>query len=95
MPKIKLRPQNKELEAPRKANLLEFLQSNGIPVGSACGGNGLCASCKVQIVSGKKALTRPNDKEIDLADRNNLHEDERIACQCRVMGDLEITTNYW
>jgi 2Fe-2S ferredoxin len=95
MPKVKLQPQNKEVEAARKCNLLEFLQSSGIQVGSACGGNGLCASCKVHVLKGKKNLNRPNDQEIELADRNNLQSDERIACQCEVLGDIEITTNYW
>jgi ferredoxin len=95
MPIIKLQPGERKLECPRKVNLLQFLQSQEIPVGNACGGKGLCASCKVQVLQGERSLSRPNDKEIELAERNHLQKSERIACQSRVLGDIEITTSYW
>jgi len=95
MPKVSLKPQNISLIAPKKANLLKFLQENGIPVGSACGGQGLCASCKVQVVEGSHHLNSPNDREMDLIERNHLQNSERISCQCKILGDIEITTSYW
>lgn len=95
MPKVKISPGGPTLEAPKKSNLLRFLHSQNIPVGSACGGKGLCASCKVQVLNGQKALSRPNDTEIELAERNHLQKDERISCQVRILGDIEITTSYW
>jgi ferredoxin len=95
MPKLLLQPGGKVLEAPRKANLLRFLQDSGIPVGSACGGKGLCASCKLQIISGEKNLSRPNDRELDLAERNRFTKRERISCQTKILGDIEISAPYW
>jgi ferredoxin len=95
MPKVTLAPSALTLEAPRKANLLRFLHDNQIPVGSACGGKGLCASCKVIVLNGQENLSRPNDRELDLAERNRLPKNERIACQLKVLGDIEITTSYW
>jgi 2Fe-2S ferredoxin len=99
MPKITLhRPhegRREVLEAPSKANLLRFLQEAEIPIGNACGGNGLCASCKVIVIKGMDSLNHRNDIELGLAERNRLPDNERIACQCKVMGDLEITTSYW
>ncbi len=87
--------QVKELDANKKDNLLQFLQSSQIPIGSACGGHGLCGSCKVIVVSGQQNLSSPNDTEMDLAERNRLPDQERIACQCKILGDIEITTSYW
>jgi 2Fe-2S ferredoxin len=95
VPKIVLQPGNRVLEAPRKVNLLEFLQTSGVSVGSACGGQGICASCKVSVISGAKNLSRPNDRELGLAERNHLDANERISCQSKVLGDIEITTSYW
>jgi len=95
MPKLSLNPSPITLEAPRKANLLRFLHDKKIPVGSACGGKGLCASCKVTVIKGGGNLSTPNDRELDLAERNNLQPNERIACQTKVLGDIEITTSYW
>lgn len=95
MPRITLEPSGAVLEAPRKANLLKFLHSKEIPVGSACGGKGLCASCKVQVLEGDKNLSRPNDTESQLAERNHLQKYERISCQCKILGDISLTTEYW
>lgn len=83
------------LTAPKKANLLKLLQEHEVPVGNACGGNGLCASCKVIVLEGASNLSRPNSIEMDLAERNRLPETERISCQCQVLGDLTLTTTYW
>jgi len=85
----------KEFEAPRHSNLLKFLQQQGISVGSACGGLGICASCKVTVLKGQRNLTAPNEVEEDLAERNNLIRNERISCQTQILGDIEITTGYW
>lgn len=95
MPKVLLEPQGISLEAKKKGNLLALLQENEIAVGNACGGNGLCASCKVSVLEGEKNLSRPNDREIELSERNHLQTNERISCQTKVLGDIRITTSYW
>lgn len=95
MPKISLYPGDEVIEAARKANLLKTLHDNEVPVGNACGGKGLCASCKVTVISGAKNLSKPNDTELQLAERNHLQKDERISCQTRILGDIQITTGYW
>lgn len=95
MPRIYLVPQQRFIEAHKKDNLLQLLHEHEIPVGSACGGNGLCASCKVLVLEGRDKLTRPNDREIELSMRNNLQKEERISCQSKVLGDIKITTDYW
>lgn len=99
MPKVTLRltHEGREvvLEVARKANLLRSIQENQIPIGSACGGNGLCASCKVMVLKGDKNLSPQNDIELGLATRNQLQSNERISCQTKVLGDVEITTSYW
>jgi len=95
MPWITLQPGNIRLEAPRKTNLLRFLQSHHIPVGSACGGKGLCASCKLTVVEGESGLSKPNDRELDLSERNHLQKNERISCQTKVLGDVRLSASYW
>jgi 2Fe-2S ferredoxin len=95
VPKIVLQPGGRVLKATRKVNLLKFLQDSNVSVGSACGGKGICASCKITVLNGAQNLSRPNDREMDLAERNHLDKNERIACQSKVLGDIEITTSYW
>lgn len=95
MPRVTLKPSGRVLEAPRKINLLKFLHDQGIPVGSACGGKGLCASCKLEVLNGEKNLSRPKDKELELLERNGLGTQVRISCQCTILGDIEISAPYW
>ncbi|PIR22580.1 MAG: hypothetical protein COV44_07210 [Deltaproteobacteria bacterium CG11_big_fil_rev_8_21_14_0_20_45_16] len=95
MPKLKLEPNGPLIEAPRKSNLLRVLLDRDIPVGNACGGKGLCASCKLTVLEGIKNLSAPNDTEAALAERNSLQKNERISCQTKLLGDVTITTSYW
>lgn len=88
-------PSGQILEVDKGSNLLRALQKHQIPVGSSCGGQGLCASCKVSLLSPPKGLTSPTDKESELSERNHLQLNERISCQCQVVGPITITTGYW
>lgn len=92
---IHLSPQNLDIKVERGANLLKTLKDHQIPIGNACGGQGLCASCKVIVLKEDRGLSKPNDTELDLKDRNNLMDNERISCQCKILGDITITTTYW
>lgn len=93
--RVRLEPSGRILEVPRKSNLLRILQEAQIPVGSSCGGKGICASCKIIILNGADNLSTPNDIELDLKERNGLSEHDRISCQSQIYGDITITTNYW
>jgi ferredoxin len=49
----------------------------------------------VRVVSGAKGLSRRGADERRLAAREGFAADERAACQCRVRGDVVVTTDYW
>lgn len=95
MPFVTLEPGGIKVEVKRKEILLRALQRHHIPIGSTCGGKGLCASCKVEVLESPKSLSKVKELEQDLADRNNLQNNERISCQAKVLDDLKITTAYW
>ncbi|MEO0335486.1 MAG: 2Fe-2S iron-sulfur cluster-binding protein [Pseudomonadota bacterium] len=77
-------------------NLMRVLQKNHVPVASSCGGEGICAKCQVKLVSGKLNLSVQQKQERDCLLRNGIHDqDMRLSCQCTVMGDVEIDTDYW
>lgn len=64
----------------------ESLQSlalkEGVRIGGACGGIGLCTTCRITILDGAEHLSRLTREEKDFRARNLLKEDERLACQC-------------
>lgn len=75
--------------------LLDAARRAGVPLGNACGGVGVCARCRVRIVSGSENLTEPTTIESRVAAQRGLAGDERLACQAVVRGACRITTTYW
>ncbi len=72
----------------------ESLQSlalnEGIRIGGACGGIGLCTTCRVTVLEGAENLPRLTREEKDFRARNLLKENERLACQCAPTSDVTI-----
>jgi ferredoxin len=72
----------------------ESLQSlalnEGIRIGGACGGLGLCTTCKVKVIEGADSLSRLTREEKEFRAQNLLKEDERLACQCSPTNDVTI-----
>ena len=56
----------------------------------SCGGKGRCTTCKFEVVKGKKNLSTPNTVEERFFSLNLINENERLACQAKPLGDIEI-----
>jgi ferredoxin len=80
------RPDETVLDAARRA---------GAPVGNSCGATGICARCRVRVVSGAESLSPPTSIEVRTAAQRGFAPDERLACQAVVWGDCAVTTGYW
>ena len=88
-------PLAKTAEAKDNETILDAARRAGVPIGNSCGAIGVCARCRVKIVSGAENLTAPTAIEARVAERRNLDPDERLACQAVVTGNCEVTTTYW
>jgi 2Fe-2S ferredoxin len=93
--KVTFVPLQKAAEAKSDETLLDAGRRAGVPIGNSCGAIGICARCRVRIVSGAGNLTPPTAIETQVTQRRKLDPDERLACQAVVCGDCEITTTYW
>lgn len=89
------KPHLQSFEAEGETNLMKALVEAGRPVASSCRGEGVCAKCKITVVSGADQLSVPNDLELFLKERENLGPQERISCQCVLLGDVQLDTKYW
>lgn len=77
-------------------NLWVFIRKRGQPIGSACSGVGVCAACHVEQVSGEtNALSEQSDFEREQLARHGLPTSSRLACLCRVFGDVTVKATYW
>lgn len=99
MPWIHFRKTRPPIEVASGTKLMQALLDHGIPVASSCRGDGVCAKCRIEIVTPSahdpKALSPESDLEKFLRERHRLSKQERISCQTQVFGDITVDTTYW
>lgn len=89
-------PSQKSVQVPGGTLLSQAIVGAGLPLASSCGGEGVCARCMVQILSGGEALSPPTDLETRLLARQEVDSEEiRMACLTSVNGSVSLTTSYW
>jgi uncharacterized 2Fe-2S/4Fe-4S cluster protein (DUF4445 family) len=72
------RGEETELQVPGGVRLFEVLQQGGVPVNSACGGNGTCHKCRIRVEEGFLGITSVDR----LAFRESeLKQGWRLSCQ--------------
>ncbi len=86
--------QSIEIEA-EEMTLLEVTREVGLPIASACGENGACARCGLEIVEGAAHHARETDRERVIKQRNRIDPELRLACRVRPRGDLTVRALYW
>ncbi len=67
--------------------LLETLYDQSIFIPSACGGQGTCGYCKVEVVSGGGTVF---PTEIPFLNESELQRGVRLACQVKIKQDIQI-----
>ena len=75
--------------------LLEATREVGLPIASACGENGACARCGLEIVEGAANLAGESDRERLIKERNRIDPELRLACRVRPRGNLTVRALYW
>lgn len=94
--RIRFLPSEKELEIEAgEVTLLEATRAVGLPIASACGENGACARCGLEIVEGADAIEAPSDREVRIKQRNRIDEALRLACRVRPSADVTVRAAYW
>ena len=70
----------------------------GLPLASACSGNGACGKCVMTVLRGGQVLEPATPREAAVLARNGAGTDQRLGCQCPMPSadaDLLVTTGYW
>ena len=88
-------PLGRSASANPDETLLDVARRAGAPLGNSCGGIGICARCRVRVVTGAENLSPPTTIELRVCEQRGFNGDERLACQAIVCSDAEITTGYW
>jgi ferredoxin len=93
---IQFLPSNRRVSIEAGAvTLLEATRQAGLPIASACGENGACALCGLQILKGAETLEAATEREQHIKKRNRIAPEFRLACRVRPRGDLTVRASYW
>ncbi|MFH1139947.1 MAG: ASKHA domain-containing protein [Pseudomonadota bacterium] len=86
MPTVTFQPSGISIETIPGENLLRAAMLAGVHINASCGGQGVCAKCRVKISTGKV--------EGGLSERlspDDLAAGYRLACKAEVLEDVEVT----
>lgn len=73
-----------------QTSLLDVAAASAIPTIAACGGNGLCSTCRVEVLEGLEHLAPRSVAEETQARKRNWPDNVRLACATRVIGSGDV-----
>jgi len=82
---ITVQPQDIDIKANEGETLSKILQGAGFSIDLACGGQGLCGGCEVQILEGQVQLSSGDSPKT-----HDLPEGYVLACRSQVTGPLTL-----
>jgi len=93
MPKIIIRNlNNKHIDVnDSNQSILDAILAEPVDWMHACGGNGRCTTCKMVMHAGQDTLGADSESEAKLRGLGRLADNERLACQCTLKGDIEVS----
>lgn len=93
---IRFLPSERQVEIEAgEMTLLDATLRAGLPIASACGSEGACARCGLEIVAGGESLEPESERERRIKTRNRIDERQRLACRVRPTADLTVRASYW
>ena len=81
--------------ASQEMTLLEATRAVDLPIASACGENGACARCGLEIIEGVENLAVETERERIIKERNRIDPKLRLACRVQPLGHLTVRASYW
>ena len=85
---VDLEPIGRRMDVDAGLTLLEAAQKAGVDLVAACGGVGICGTCKLRLVRGQ--LTPLTESEQEHLTPAEIADGYRLACQAQPLSDLRV-----
>jgi len=89
MPKVEIITDSLNLEVKEGYALIDMCEEQDTSILFGCR-DGACGACMIRVLEGEKNISPMQDDEKDFLETMAARPNERLACQCRVYGDVKI-----
>ena len=87
MPKVTITTDKLTLEVANVYQLIDMCEDHDTSILFGCR-DGACGACMIRVKEGAENLSPMQDHERDFLETMAAEPNERLACQCRVLGDV-------
>lgn len=89
MPKVEILTDNLNLDVKDGYALIDMCEEHDTSILFGCR-DGACGACMIRVLEGQKNISPMQDDEKDFLETMAAQPNERLACQCRIFGDVKI-----
>ncbi|MFW7379706.1 MAG: 2Fe-2S iron-sulfur cluster-binding protein [Oligoflexus sp.] len=89
MPKVHITTDDLTIEVKDGYALIDMCEDYDTSILFGCR-DGACGACMVRVLDGSDHLSPMKDDEKDFLETMAAEPDERLACQCKVYGDVKL-----
>ena len=89
MPKVTITTDNKTIEVPQNYAMIDMCEDHDTSILFGCR-DGACGACMIRVLEGAEHLSAMKDDERDFLETMAAEPNERLACQCKVLGDVKV-----
>lgn len=89
MPKVTVTTDDLTIDVKNGYALIDMCEEYDTSILFGCR-DGACGACMVKVLEGKENLSPMKEDEKDFLETMAAEEDERLACQCKVYGDVKL-----
>ncbi len=89
MPILEIKTDKKLIEVEQNASIIDVCENEDTSILFGCR-DGACGACMIRVVKNPQNLSPMSEHERDFLETMAATEDERLACQCLVLGDVTV-----
>lgn len=89
MHKVYIKTDDKTLDIATGKALIDLCEEHDTSILFGCR-DGACGACMIRVRQGAEHISKMQDDEKDFLETMAAEDNERLACQCKIFGDVEI-----
>ncbi|WP_186644882.1 2Fe-2S iron-sulfur cluster-binding protein [Fluviispira vulneris] len=89
MPILTVKTDKKNINIEHGAAIIDVCETEETSILFGCR-DGACGACMIRVLENPENLSPMEEHERDFLETMAAREDERLACQCKVLGDVTV-----